>query len=260
MPHSLVSYVSARGRAIELLRSLANSLALRNPSVKRAYSTYDLVFSANVETSTVIAPMCRGEVVLRPEVAAKRLLPVVESSRESRDSLVVGFAGRLHYGKGAVLLLDCVQQMSTPFQLLVAGDGEERPRIEAGIRERHLEGRVELLGRIPYDGMADFYRRIDVLAFPSFREATGSVVVEALAAGVPVVSLGIFGASVVLADNPDFLVKCEGDSCDVVDRYAATLDSYARGELVFDWSSRERLLIGKLASFFEDSYRAGVTL
>lgn len=260
MPNAFDRYLRFADRCIEGLRAHLNSRAVREPATKRAYAAFDVVMAANEETRVAVSPLCSHDVVLHSEVAVKRLFPVMEPVQRAGNELVIGFAGRLHYRKGVAFLLDCVQRMSTPFRLLIAGDGPERERIETLVRERGLTDKVDLLGRVPYDKMAEFYRRIDVLAFPSFREATGSVIIEALAAGVPVVSLGIFGASVVLADNPGFLVGCEGSLEDIAERFAATLDAVARGERIFDWSGRDCLSVCSLATFFENSYREGVRL
>jgi glycosyltransferase involved in cell wall biosynthesis/GT2 family glycosyltransferase len=105
---------------------------------------------------------------------------------------VVGYAGRLAEHKGVHLLLEAVAGMPA-VRLRVAGDGP----LAAGLRERaerpDLAGRVTFVGTVHDDGLADFYRGLDVLAVPSLTTPTwveqfGRVAVEAMAAGVPVVA------------------------------------------------------------------------
>ncbi|MFH1137387.1 MAG: glycosyltransferase family 4 protein [Pseudomonadota bacterium] len=71
--------------------------------------------------------------------------------------------------------------------LAVAGDGEERKKIER-IAARELGGRVRFAGLVPRDKMADFYSAGDLFAFPGFNEALGMVYLEAQSCGRPVVA------------------------------------------------------------------------
>lgn len=258
IPEAFLPYLRTKDRVVEGIRMLLNRQAVHSAAVRRAFSSFDAVAAANEETRKAVAPMCRCEVDLRSEVAAKTPFQIVDCVRKNEDELIVGFAGRLHYRKGVLFLLDACARLDVPFRLLIAGDGPERRRIEEGIRDRAMEDRVELLGHIPYESMPDFYRSIDVFAFPSLREATGSVLVEALAAGLPVVSLGLFGANVVLAERPECLVDCRGvDS--IADRFARALVDAGREKdgannpqkiAIPTWSSLVAALERQYASLF----------
>jgi len=71
-------------------------------------------------------------------------------------------------------------------ELLIAGKGQD------GDRLRRLAGndpRIKFLGFIPEKEKADFYNSLDVAVFPSLLEGYGIIFVEAMACGIPVVSL-----------------------------------------------------------------------
>jgi glycosyltransferase involved in cell wall biosynthesis len=101
----------------------------------------------------------------------------------------VGFVGRLEPVKGLDVLLDAFEQVPAPATLLLAGDGPERRRL----RLRADGYRVRLLPALAYTQVPNFLRRLDVLVLPSVtilphhREQFGRVLVEAMAAGVPVI-------------------------------------------------------------------------
>lgn len=84
-------------------------------------------------------------------------------------------------------------------RLVILGEGGERPRLEALAREWGLETVVDLPGFVdnPYAYMA----RAGVFALSSVREGFGNVLVEALAAGVPVVATDCTGGPGEILDR-----------------------------------------------------------
>jgi glycosyltransferase involved in cell wall biosynthesis len=106
----------------------------------------------------------------------------------------VGFVGRLEPVKGVDVLIDAFQHhVSTAASLIIAGEGSERPRLQCRVAASRGSRRIELLPSVSYDHMPAFLKSLDVLVLPSVtilplhREQFGRVLVEAMAAGVPVI-------------------------------------------------------------------------
>lgn len=97
--------------------------------------------------------------------------------------------GRLAYYKGFQYLIEAMRSLPGA-RLAIVGEGPERGRLEARIAELGLNGRVDLIGRVDGAGLIDRYRRADLFCLPSCEraEAFGLVQIEAMAAGLPVVS------------------------------------------------------------------------
>ncbi|HEY3063329.1 MAG TPA: glycosyltransferase family 4 protein [Chloroflexota bacterium] len=97
----------------------------------------------------------------------------------------VGFIGRLEPVKGLEVLLAALPLVKTSASLVIAGDGPERSRL--------VGTAAHVLPALPYDDVPAFLKAIDVLVLPSVtilpvhREQFGRVLVEAMAAGVPVI-------------------------------------------------------------------------
>lgn len=94
--------------------------------------------------------------------------------------------------------------------LLIGGDGDDRPRLQALVRRLGLEGSVLLPGRIADAELPDHYRLARVFALPSDKEGFGIVFLEALGCGCPVLAGNRDGSRDPLADgrfgllvNPD---------------------------------------------------------
>lgn len=105
---------------------------------------------------------------------------------------VVGYAGRLVPEKGVDLLVRAASSLPGPWQLVVAGDGPERPALIALTKELGVQDQVFFDGQIPSTRVPAFLQQLDVLVLPSrsrptWTEQFGRVLVEAMACGVPVV-------------------------------------------------------------------------
>lgn len=105
-----------------------------------------------------------------------------------RQAPVLIAAGRLHPQKGFDVLLRTMRKLKarTPCRLIIMGEGEERPALEALARELGVTEDVSLIGFVenPYAMMA----KADAFVLSSRWEGLPTVLVEALATGVPVVS------------------------------------------------------------------------
>jgi glycosyltransferase involved in cell wall biosynthesis len=112
--------------------------------------------------------------------------------RIPRQAYVAGFAGRLVADKDPLLFLDAaalVARRLPSAHFLIAGDGPLRAAVQERIRRLRLEGRCTVAGVVaPSDHLM---AAIDVLALTSRSEAAPLAVLEAMAAGKPVVATAV---------------------------------------------------------------------
>lgn len=71
---------------------------------------------------------------------------------------------------------------------LVGGTGDDIPRIKKLVKEMRLENYVMFTGFIPNEELIDYYNAADVFIMPSTKEGFGTVFIEALACGKPVIA------------------------------------------------------------------------
>jgi glycosyltransferase involved in cell wall biosynthesis len=98
------------------------------------------------------------------------------------------FLGRLNWKKGLDRLIPAMQQV-TNADLLIAGNDEEnyRPELEMLARRYGVVDRVRFLGHVHGEKKWALLSSAQILALPSYSENFGNVVLEAMAAGCPVI-------------------------------------------------------------------------
>lgn len=99
--------------------------------------------------------------------------------------IVIGNVGRMHFQKNQIFLLKIFKELlklSPNYKLEIAGDGEDREKIEKFISENNLESNVKLLGN--RTDMDKLYSGMDIFLFPSLFEGLSVALVEAQASGV----------------------------------------------------------------------------
>ena len=105
---------------------------------------------------------------------------------------VIGYVGRLVPEKGIDLLLEAVQQMPAPCQLLLIGDGPEKAALQSLAQARGIGDRCLWVDAVPFADVARYLNLLDILVLPSrttpnWKEQFGRVLVEAMACQVTVV-------------------------------------------------------------------------
>jgi glycosyltransferase involved in cell wall biosynthesis len=98
-----------------------------------------------------------------------------------------------------------------PWQMLVAGDGSARGEVAAAFR-RTAPGRVCFLGERNAEDLAAVYAAGDLCVWPAVNEAYGMAMLEAQAAGVPVVSRAVRGVPDVVIDGLTGLLAPKDDA------------------------------------------------
>jgi glycosyltransferase involved in cell wall biosynthesis len=144
----------------------------------------------------VLAPSCRGE------------------GERPREPLILGI-GRLQPKKGFITLIGAcrlLHERGVAFRCQIAGEGPERQRLADAIARSHLDAVVRLSGAQTQEQIAGLLREARVLAAPCLmapdgdRDSLPNVILEAMAAGVPVVSTPIAGIPEAIEHGRDGLL------------------------------------------------------
>ena len=113
--------------------------------------------------------------------------------------------GRLSREKDHLSLLRAVSQLrDLNMQLVIVGEGPERVAIESAIRELALSDAVTMTGQVP--SAEPYYGIADVAVLSSLSEGSPNALLEAMAAGVPVVATAVGGVPEIVTHRESALL------------------------------------------------------
>jgi glycosyltransferase involved in cell wall biosynthesis len=115
--------------------------------------------------------------------------------------------GRLSHEKGHLDLLsaiDILRRKNQRFHVVLVGDGPERARIDAALSRMELETFVTMSG-LQHD-MRPWYGIADAVVMPSHSEGSPNVLLESMAAGVPVIATRVGGVPEIAVDGETALL------------------------------------------------------
>lgn len=136
----------------------------------------------------------RTELFLDTGLPEDFFVDALPHNRWGKNSLNVLWAGRIMPRKGLCLALDAISRVKIPICLTILGDGPQEPQISGWINERKLRNKVKWYGRVPWSKMKKAYLEHDVFLLTSLRESFGSQLIEAMATGLPIITLDLHGA------------------------------------------------------------------
>ncbi len=140
-------------------------------------------------------------------VDLQRYAPPPDHVRD-HDVAVIGIVAALRPEKNVGRLLRAMRQLETPARLVVVGDGGERATLQRLAAGLGLADRVEFTGHVT--DPKRFYHDFDLLALSSDTEQMPLSVLEAMAAGLPVVATDVGDVRTMLSEENDrFIVPRE---------------------------------------------------
>ena len=250
------------GAYAEFLRNVRVGLSLRNPLVCSALRKAAFVLFANHDTQRLLGAGCadKSRIMVDVGVDASAFAP---RARTNGEAFMVLYVGRLERRKGITLLWRALRQICKDegMHCRIVGDGPMRGWLEKHLVADNLSRSVELINFCAHGELKAIFQTADVFVFPSLRDTTGSVVLEAMASGLPVVCLDHQGAAVMTSSDCAERIslsspgKMAEEIVQAIHRLRANparrqcmgRAGRARAERMFDWSAKAL----KLAQVYE---------
>jgi glycosyltransferase involved in cell wall biosynthesis len=164
---------------------------------------------------------------------------------------IVGAAGRLSPEKGFAVLIEAARPLlheNPDLGFILFGDGPLHDQLARAIAAAGLAGRFILAGF--KNNLDDLFPFLDLLVLPSFTEGLPNVVLEALAAGVPVVATAVGGTPEVVEDGVNGYLVPPGDAGALSQRIADALVSEKKRLAM---GQRGRQMVGDRFTFEKQS-------
>jgi len=231
----------------EGLRSVLNHIQLRFSSrVRHAASRAKLILAANSTIQRDFECVHRVKPILMLETGIHSA-PVSKRCRDFKQrELHILWSGVLEPRKGLSLLLKALPRlgMKLSYELRILGIGRSERRWQRMARRLNVACNVTWMGWLPHHQTLDQYRWADVFVFTSLRDSTGTVVLEALAAGVPVICLDHQGVHDIVTEDCGIKIPVTVPG-EVVNRLSAAILTLAQDRVLWERLSDGALLRAK---------------
>lgn len=160
-----------------------------------AWSRADRLYCRTRDTLAFLPASLRARAVVAHEVGVMDVVPrPTPVVRRARTTFM--FAGRLIAFKGVHLALPALRaavDQGADVELLIVGEGELDAFFKARVQALGLTDRVRFVSRVPQSELMNLYHQADAFLFPSLHDSGGTVVMEALSRGLPVICLDLGG-------------------------------------------------------------------
>ena len=226
----------------EGLRNILNEVQMRfSPRVRRAARRAELLLAANTTNRDAIVRAHQVEAITFPETGMQGL-SLNHSRKHHGGPLRILWCGVLEPRKALHLLIEALSQLprDLSWELHVVGTGPQANRLQRMAKAFGVSERISWLGFIPHREALARFDWADVFAFTSLRDTSGTVVLEALGAGLPVVCLDHQGAADIVESSCGIKIPVTSPKSAVAD-FTAAIERLARDA---EW--REELAQGSL--------------
>lgn len=177
------------------------------------------------------------------------------------DQPVIGCVGRLESVKGHTYLIRAARavcQRHLRAMFVLAGQGQLREALEREVSELGLSQNVSFLGY--RDDVSSVLAALDIFVLPSLSEGLPLSLLEAMAAGTPVVASNVGGIPEVISDGYSGLLADSGDAASIAGKLLALLDNPALGKTLAKNARAvvlDRFGIDAMVCAYEELYAGG---
>ena len=180
-------------------------LALADPLLRWCHRRCWLGLAVTEQTADEMRRLGARRVEVMPAVALSNdELAVIERASPEGEaaSLTLLYVGRLIPWKGVHLGLRALARAEQPaLHLRIIGEGMLRTRLEAEAQQLGLADRVEFVGGLSRNEVLRAYSQAQGFLHPSLHDSGGNAVIEAMAAGLPVICLRYGGPDLLVPDD-----------------------------------------------------------
>ena len=198
---------------IELLRTFLTTrfMRLHLPLVMMLRNTH-LLLSVNRDTEVLARAMGAQWIELCSGAALPEdYFPGEFPTRVQTEELRLIWVGRLFPRKALLLALEAIAQVSSavPVRLSIVGGGKQKKYLDQWLSKLELQKKVRYLGFLDWKDVREKYCCHDVMMFTSLRDSLGVQLLEAMATGLPVITLNHHGARDFVPDDAGIKVSVD---------------------------------------------------
>lgn len=198
-PRRLRTYYSFWGYLTEILRDISNYLIKFDPLMRQTFKSADRIIVTSHQTLSLLPKQFQKKASINLAIGINQTHKQLKFNQT--NSFKILYIGRFLSLKGMDLGLRAFAKIVHQYpnaQLTMVGDGKERKKWKKLAARLNIDNHIRWFPWIDTQDVPKFYTSHDVLLFPSLHDSGGLVVLEALAHGLPVVTLDVGGPGIIV--------------------------------------------------------------
>ena len=201
MPSGFISNMDIKGKLFEIFRNIRLYLSNYDPFVYQAINQAQIVLVNTNETGKRVKKFGSSSVRIISHMGINLEEFKERSHLEIENRTKVRFVsiGRQIPWKGYRLSIEAFNlliQMMPDCEYILIGDGSENDSLQSRTHELGLNDKVSFIKNISRSQVIEYLYECDVMVHPALHDSAPSAVLEAMAAGMPVICLDLGGPSV----------------------------------------------------------------
>lgn len=202
----------------------------------KAYDTLTLKTSAKKSNAVVVSSKLEYEDAIEFGISKKKLhiIPMgidIDNHQKvlndtTNEAINILFVGRIARVRRIEILLQSAAKLKIPFRVTLVG-GEEKTsslskrgyvtELKKLCETLNISNQVSFTGPVPQNELYKWYRKADIFVYPSMYENFGQPILEAAAAGLPIISTPVGVATELITNNETGFIFT-GDEKELTDR------------------------------------------
>lgn len=222
-PRQLRAGMNLSGRLRELLRNLLIGAARFDPLMIRTYSKASRIACTTRDTLQRIPSRFHNKCLVIPAIGIDPPILATKPTVPSAPRFL--FIGRLLYWKGLHLILRAMPEVLrnvSDAHLTVIGEGSDAHWLKQVAESCGIQAHVTWVSSLPHNEISAAFRDHTALVFPSLHDSGGMVVLESLAAQVPVICLALGGPGVFIDSSCGISIDTNNQPEDEVEHALAS--------------------------------------
>lgn len=195
------------------------STEIKREKMSMLLQRFNPAFRGMVKKSKVILVSNTDTMKMAQQCGAKNVVHFLDSSLpnsffdtnklnfiKKEDDFKLLWVGRFLPRKGILLVLDVMKGLKQfpKITLTVVGDGETKEEFLKTIEEYNLGEQVHWVGKVPFEKVKEYYASHHAFLFTSLRDSGGVQLIEAMAYGLPVITLDLHGQGIMVDKDRGF--------------------------------------------------------
>ena len=224
----------------------------------RKYYYADQVIASTLEMQQIFSDHGIKSLVMPQIGVSSSQLAVVAGKKVATGEIKLLFVGGILYWKGLELAVHALSLLPHTASLTIVGSGPDEGLLRKEIKRLKLTERIHFLGRKPHAEVVSLYKNYDLFLYPSLHDSGSFTVLEAMAAGLPVICLDRGGPALSVDEKCGKVVKTQSRE-ETIDSLSSAVRCYidkpdeiaihgenARRRLLglYDWGKKAEVMFG----------------